>query len=579
LFCLAARPVESQGQCEVSFTDDFDRSLTIQSTLWSSHPGVSVETACTTNTSIAVLSGNVVIFGGTADSSRYITTKAISLQNARVIQLDVAACPWPGTTSMISGVLEYPTGYSYQTLGRFKIAEGDGGAHVVMNIPDAVRVLQAPVKFRIRQTSSASGKGTKAWSLDNFSILGIGPEYISDNFDPVVSCHWLTLTGTVKALKSSTGSALTFSGIPVSSVGHVVTSIPVAIQDSYMVNNPAKILFEENFDGAPPIPGNNWVTIQGGKFAVPDCGAIDSYGDGFAAFFSGSGGRYIQTRPLDLTYAQTLSFKLQIGGVGCDPAEYGEDVVVEYLLAASLSFTAFTVLKQMTTNEYTSAKDVAISLPARLKTSSTVLRWRQIRHSNAGSDEWALDKVYITNTLSAPTTIFSDHFSTSHFVPGLNWRSMSGGSFTTPHCGSIGLTGTSAFFYAAGDRSITTQPLDLTEANMITFRIRMGGGGGCESLDFGEDVAVEYRRQMADTDFKRLVTLAYNGYASATTVTVTLPPDALGSGTMLRWRQLTNSGSSHDEWALDDVTVTGLGKVAATNYIIIEDFDSTSSTT
>jgi hypothetical protein len=39
----------------------------------------------------------------------------------------------------------------------------------------------------------------------------------------------------------------------------------------------------------------------------------------------------------------------------------------------------------------------------------------------------------------------------------------------------------------------------------------MGGGGGCESLDFGEDVAVEYRRQMADTDFKRLVTLAYNG--------------------------------------------------------------------
>ena len=128
--------------------------------------------------------------------------------------------------------------------------------------------------LRIRQTSSSSGKSTEAWALDNFSILGTGPEYVSDDFDPTTSCHWLAHTGTVKvhlclsrfigytlrmtlclqALKSSTGNALTFSGIPVSSVGHFVTSIPLTIQDSNSVNNPAKVLFEENFDPAPSIP-------------------------------------------------------------------------------------------------------------------------------------------------------------------------------------------------------------------------------------------------------------------------------------------------------------------------------------
>ena len=58
-----------------------------------------------------------------------------------------------------------------------------------------------------------------------------------------------------------------------------------------------------------------------------------------------------------------------------------------------------------------------------------------------------------------------------------------------------------------------------------------------------------------------------------TTVSIVLPPDALGNDTTLRWRQLYNSGSSFDEWALDDITITGVGQITATtSYIITEDF-------
>ena len=57
----------------------------------------------------------------------------------------------------------------------------------------------------------------------------------------------------LQPLKSS-DNALTFSGIPVSSVGHFVTSIPLPIQDSSGVSSSARVLFEENFDPVPSIP-------------------------------------------------------------------------------------------------------------------------------------------------------------------------------------------------------------------------------------------------------------------------------------------------------------------------------------
>lgn len=45
-------------------------------------------------------------------------------------------------------------------------------------------------------------------------------------------------------------------------------------------------------------------------------------------------------------------------------------------------------------------------------------------------------------------------------------------------------------------------------------------------------------------------------FAGSKTITVGLPVDAQGGGTVLRWRQLTHSGSSYDEWALDHISIT-----------------------
>lgn len=61
-----------------------------------------------------------------------------------------------------------------------------------------MRAVVTTIKLRVKQNSSFSGKGSQAWALDNFAVLGTGPQYIDDDFDPATSCYWLAQTGTVK---------------------------------------------------------------------------------------------------------------------------------------------------------------------------------------------------------------------------------------------------------------------------------------------------------------------------------------------------------------------------------------------
>ena len=44
----------------------------------------------------------------------------------------------------------------------------------------------------------------------------------------------------------------------------------------------------------------------------------------------------------------------------------------------------------------------------------------------------------------------------------------------------------------------------------LSFRIRIGGGSGCETADQGEDVVVEYRTVRSSV-FQQIITLAHDG--------------------------------------------------------------------
>ena len=60
----------------------------------------------------------------------------------------------------------------------------------MVNVTSAMTVPSA-VHLRIEQNSSFSGQGSQAWALDNFAVLGKGPQEIDEDFDSVTPCHFL----------------------------------------------------------------------------------------------------------------------------------------------------------------------------------------------------------------------------------------------------------------------------------------------------------------------------------------------------------------------------------------------------
>ena len=73
----------------------------------------------------------------------------------------------------------------------FRVRKNGPGVHVVVSVTLAMK-LSASVYLRVEQNSSFGGQGSQAWSIDNFAVLGQGPQEIDENFDNLTACHLLS---------------------------------------------------------------------------------------------------------------------------------------------------------------------------------------------------------------------------------------------------------------------------------------------------------------------------------------------------------------------------------------------------
>ncbi len=138
----------------------------------------------------------------------------------------------------------------------------------------------------------------------------------------------------------------------------------------------------------------------------------------------------------------------------------------------------------------------------------------------------------------------------------LQWTGFGGLVLATNYGGSI--SGTHALWFGGdGSRFATTRPLDTTPGGLIRFYLRLADGNS-EPWEYAdlpdEGVVLEYSVDAGAT-WVALATYDDDSYRSWSHQVVEIPLEAQAPTTMFRWRQMFNSGSSFDHWALDDVDI------------------------
>ncbi|MBL4705633.1 MAG: T9SS type A sorting domain-containing protein [Flavobacteriales bacterium] len=93
------------------------------------------------------------------------------------------------------------------------------------------------------------------------------------------------------------------------------------------------------------------------------------------------------------------------GGVGCENADIGEDVILEYSIDGGSSWISIILHLQSDWDASPTWECFNIPIPLLALTSSTILRWRQVSNSACtGCDNWSLDEIAIN---CAPNLLYS----------------------------------------------------------------------------------------------------------------------------------------------------------------------------
>ena len=256
---------------------------------------------------------------------------------------------------------------------------------------------------------TANGQATTTVCQFNAVQLGVGAipnaDWFDLNWSPSAQMSDPTIPDPIAYPNADTWYKLMVSS-PVG-CGSAVDSIFVHVQpsniysvrttasdDSICLNNTTtlhaeveRVLYADAFEGAP-APW--WQSIQGGT-ANAACGSVT----GMALYFNGGGTRSATSPAMDLSHGGMAHFALKIAAdaAPCDDADPGEDVVLEY----STNGSTWNNLALFNEAAYPDFTQIDVAVPALGPSGNAVrLRWRQLAHSGAGQDNWALDNVLIT---------------------------------------------------------------------------------------------------------------------------------------------------------------------------------------
>ena len=148
---------------------------------------------------------------------------------------------------------------------------------------------------------------------------------------------------------------------------------------------------------------------------------------------------------------------------------------------------------------------------------------------------------------------FEDDFDPN--IDNIQWSSVGNSSVNS----NFGGSGNSLFFtggsYRDSSRYITTTGVNVANGGEIYFELIFGtSSNGGENADAGEDVVLEYS---TDNGINWVGISLYDTevYTNWTGISESIPVGAQTDDTQFRWLQVGHSGSSFDNWGLDNILI------------------------
>ena len=273
-------------------------------------------------------------------------------------------------------------------------------ANYCFTLPAAAWTANTMFQWHQNQASSTT---FDHWGIDNVEITPTNCGYwydwdnlppAVDNFDQTVSpgattSYIVTYTDGVDACYDT----VTVAVIPptaevTASSTNIICPDCSALSVEFTNYNMGSVVDDFNMG----INQSVWADMQGGAVG----GGCTSM-SGFALAFNGGGtDRYAQSFPLDATACGTIDFCLYIGnvgsGIGCDNADAGEDVVLEYSINGGTTWVPIVTYDESQWDANNSWQCFTEAIPALAMTATTIFRWRQLAF-DANADGWALDNV------------------------------------------------------------------------------------------------------------------------------------------------------------------------------------------
>ncbi len=238
----------------------------------------------------------------------------------------------------------------------------------------------------ISATPNPAGTYTYLWA----PAATLDDETISNPFATPTSTTLYTVTVTSAAGCEKMGSINVTVNDPIS-VNIFPGDTTICPGSSFVLNSGVTGSdMQDDFD--PGIDMSQWSTVV--ATASTNCGSVT----GNALYFNDAGVREAITFDLNVSSGGTVEFYLKIANgttTPCESADLNEDVVLEYSINGG--GTWFNI-NTYTYNLFPNFTLISETVPIAAQTSSTRFRWRQLQHSGACCDHWALDDISITGS-------------------------------------------------------------------------------------------------------------------------------------------------------------------------------------